>query len=99
MLVSLAILKKHLNIESDFTADDEYITGLEGVAEQVLSQDLCEDLEDMSTCDGVPKPLLQAIKLLVGQYYANREPVAFAASSEVPLTYRHLVSLYRNYEK
>lgn len=99
MLVSLDILKKHLNIESSFTADDTYITELEGVAEQVISQDLCMDIEDIeSDTVGVPKPLLQAIKLLVGQYYANREPVAFASSSEVPLTYRHLISLYRKYD-
>ena len=99
MLVSLDILKKHLNIESSFTDDDTYITGLEEVAEQVISQDLCIDIEDIeSSTVGVPKPLQQAILLLVGQYYANREPVAFASSSEVPLTYRHLISLYRKYD-
>lgn len=99
MLVPLDILKKHLNIESTFTDDDDYIKGLEGVAEEVLSQDLCKTLDEIDTdSNGLPRPLLQAICLLVGQYYANREPVAFASSSEVPLTYRHLVSLYRKYD-
>jgi uncharacterized phage protein (predicted DNA packaging) len=96
--VSLKECKKHLLVDESFTADDSYITSLEAVAEDVLAQDLCHSLSDLENDEGnLPTSLYHAIRLLVGQYYSNREPVAFASSSEVPLSYRHLISLYRDY--
>ena len=99
MLVSLDILKKHLNVEESFTDDDEYIEELEEVAEQVVSQDLCVDIEEVESDKvGVPKPLEQAIKLLVGQYYANREPVAMGvAANAIPYTFDYLKGLYKKH--
>ena len=99
--VGLQLAKKHLNVEESFTEDDEYIKGLIEAAEAVVEKDICEELKTLSGEDGksLPAPLRQCILLMVGQYYANREPVAFAQSSQVPLSYSHLVSLYRNYNR
>lgn len=99
--VDLDTVKTHLNVEKSFTDDDAYITSLVEVAEAVVSKDICEELDELAATNGgeLPAPLRQGILLLVGQYYANREPVAFAQVREVPLAYRHLVNLYRNYEK
>ena len=36
--------------------------------------------------------------LMVGSFYAKRESIAFAATTEVPLAYEYLLSLYKNYD-
>lgn len=97
--VELQLVKRHLNIEEEFVEDDEYINELIDAAEAVVSKDICMELKTLVDEESkkIPAPLRQCILLMVGQLYANREPVAFARSSEVPLSYSHLVSLYRNY--
>lgn len=99
--VSLELVKSHINVENSFTDDDAYITSLIEAAEAVVSNDICEDLEDLAQKNGgdVPAGLRQCILLMVGNFYANREPVAFAQCSEVPLAYKHIVSQYRNYSR
>lgn len=97
--VDLQIVKRHLNIEEVFTEDDEYINELIDAAETVVSKDICIELKTLVDEESkkIPAPLRQCILLMVGQFYENRDPVAFAQSSEVPLSYSYLVSLYRNY--
>ncbi|WP_321331893.1 head-tail connector protein [uncultured Bacteroides sp.] len=95
--ITLAQAKEHCNIEAEYTDDDSYINSLIEVAEAVVAKDICENLEDLTGGGELPSPLHHAMLLLVGNYYANREPVAFANSAEVPLSYKHLISLYRNY--
>lgn len=99
--VELQLAKKHLNVEESFTEDDKYIIGLIEASETVVEKDVCEKLDTLTQENKgkLPAPLRQCILLMVGQFYANREPVAFAQSAEVPLSYRYLVSLYRNYAK
>ncbi|WP_294481852.1 head-tail connector protein [uncultured Bacteroides sp.] len=99
--VDLQLAKRHLNVEESFVEDDEYIGGLIEAAEAVVEKDVCDKLDTLAQENGgkLPAPLRQCILLMVGQFYANREPVAFAQSAEVPLSYSHLVSLYRNYAK
>lgn len=100
MYVFLEQAKPHLNIESSFEQDDQYIASLIEVAEEVVSKDTGINMELSKDSEGnIPPVLRHAILLLVGNYYANREPVAFASSSEVPLSYKHLISLYRDYSK
>ena len=41
---------------------------------------------------------MQAMLLLVGNYYNNRESVAFTGVSELPQSYLYLLSLYQNYD-
>lgn len=99
--VDLQLAKRHLNVEESFVDDDDYIKGLIEAAEAVVEKDICEKLSTLAEGEEgkIPAPLRQCILLMVGQFYANREPVAFAELSEVPLSYDHLVSLYRNYKK
>lgn len=103
MYINLDTAKKHLNVDETYTGDDTLIEEYIEVAEKVVSMDICEELDTLAAGEGetkiLPAPLRQAILLLVGHYYANREPVAFANSTEVPLSYRHLIQLYRNYSK
>jgi uncharacterized phage protein (predicted DNA packaging) len=98
MYVTLAEAKKHLVIDKSFTDDDAYIAGLVDVAEDAVEKHLDRSLACLADAEGgLPPPVRQAILLLVGNLYANREPVAYASVNNVPLTFEYLISLYRNY--
>lgn len=98
MYIQLYQVKKHLNIDEDFHDDDEYLMSLVEVAEKVVERNIDTNLKKLEDGDGfIPSPLIQAMLLLIGNFYANRESVAFASTSEVPLSYNYLIDLYRNY--
>jgi hypothetical protein len=96
MYINLDEAKKHLNIDDCFCDDDMYIGQLIEVSEAVIERDTGLKLSDMEDGNGnIPSPILHAIRLLVGNFYSNREPVVVGATpSEVPLSYRHLISTY-----
>lgn len=85
-ILTVEDLKKHLNV--DHSEDDDYIFELELVAQDYIANYLQRPLSELTVeQDGatVTAPAVRhAIRLLVGQWYANREPVAFASASEVP---------------
>lgn len=97
MYIDLDYAKKHLNIEPDFTEDDEYILGLIDMAEKAVRVHVNEDFDTLAEKNGgcFPTPLLQAMLLMIGNMYQNREPLG--NRYEMPLNYRYLVDLYRNY--
>jgi len=93
-------LKKHLNIDSAFTDDDEYISSLGDVAESIVSKHLDTDLSNLVAFNGdgnLPSPVKHAMLLLIGNFYMNRESIAFASSSDIPLSYLYLLAPYHNY--
>ena len=97
MYISLDTAKKHLNIESGFTEDDNYITGLISMAEQAVRVHVNEDFDNLATSGGtIPAPLSQAMLLMIGNMYQNREPLGLK-NAELPYNYRYLIDLYRNY--
>lgn len=97
-MLPLDLAKKHLNIEDSFTEDDEYILGLIGVAEQAVRVHVNEDFEVLAESNGgcLPAPITQAILLMVGNLYQNREPVG-TREHHLPYNYQYLIDLYRNY--
>lgn len=98
MYIQLYQVKKHLNIDEDFRDDDEYLMQLVQVAEKVVEKNIDIKLEKLEDEDGfIPVPLTQAMLLLVGNFYANRESVAFASTNNVPYSYQYLIDLYKNY--
>lgn len=98
MYLTLDIAKKHLNIEREFTVDDEYILNLICTVEDVVEKHIDKKLSELENPDGtLPSGLLHAMLLLVGNFYANRESVAFASSNEIPLSYSYLLDLYKDY--
>ena len=42
----------------------------------------------------IPTPLLQAMLLMIGNLYQNRESVSFTNTSEIPFAYDYLLSLH-----
>ncbi len=98
MYIELDYAKKHLNIEPDFTEDDEYILGLIDMAEQAVRVHVNEDFAVLAEQNGgcLPAPLLQAMLLMIGYMYQNREPLG-TKNLALPFNYQYLIDLYRNY--
>ena len=97
--LELGLIKKHLNMNDDYTAEDDYLTMLGGAVEEVVAKHIDDDLETLAknNNDQLPLPLVQACLLLLGTYYSNRENVAFTTTNEVPMSFTYLLDLYKNY--
>ena len=97
MYITLDEAKQHLNL-IDFNLDDEYILQLINVAEQAVLVHVNEDPEILVEKNGgcLPAPIQQAMLLLIGEMYRNREPVG-TKEKELPLSYVYLINLYQNY--
>ena len=89
--------KTHLNIESDFTDDDLYITSLLNVAELAV-QNYCNDetFADFTALTA-PVTLVQAVYFLTANWFINRQIVSFAQGVEIPYTFQFLLNPYKNY--
>ena len=99
MILTLQRVKQHLNLEPDFTEDDQYILGLIDMAEKAVRVQVNEEFKDIAYRNGgFPTPLLQAMLLMVGQMYMNREIIG-TKTEALPFNYQYLIDLYRNYNK
>jgi len=99
MYLTLDKAKKHLNIDTDFIEDDNYIMSLIEVAENVVERHIGYNLSDKLDDDGcLPKGLEHAMLLMIGTFYNSRESVTFGSGSELPLGYNYLLDLFTNLE-
>lgn len=90
-VISVADIKAHLNIVDD--ADDalleQYVEAAEGWIEIFTGQALDVD---------VPAPIKQAIRMLAGSFYENREDVLVGISAEsVPHGVHDLIAPFRTW--
>jgi hypothetical protein len=103
MYVTLDEAKKNLNVEQEYTEDDNYIETLIDVAEAKVAKELCVKVEELATIEEgselIPHPIKQAILLNIGMYYANREEVTYTQSKPLEQGSRYLLALYRDYTK
>lgn len=99
MYLDIDLVKKHLNIESGYTDDDELLLLYMEAAEDAVRVHVNEDLETIAEKNGgcIPIPLFQAMLLQVGNLYQNREIVGTKVET-VPFAYQYLINLYRNFE-
>lgn len=97
MYLSIADVKRHLII--DHNEDDMYLADLITVAEDAVKRDLnLYSLKEIEDCSGMlPSAVTQAMLLLIGSLYANRESISYGAPRAVPHSYEYLLDLYRNY--
>lgn len=96
--INLEIIKNHLNIEQQFDDDDMYLYALLDVAQAAVEKYLDMPLEDMENEDGMlPSPVVHAMLLLIGTFYAQRESVSSASMQPVPNAFEFLCDMYRNY--
>ena len=94
MYIDADDIKKHLNI--DYDEDDGYLTQLVEAAESAIERFIQQPLEQLEDENGdIPAALKHAVRLMVGGFYANREPVAFATATEIPFGLMFLVMQYR----
>lgn len=100
LYVQLYQIKKHLNIDEQFTDDDEYLVGLCEVAQATVETHIDMPLNKLAKKHGgkLPSPVFHAILIMIGNLYASRESVSFSGNAvEIPLNYQYLIDLYRNY--
>lgn len=94
--VDIALLKKHVRAD-DFTDDDQYLQHLLGAAEQYVSTATNRTLDELLELGNgeMPAMLSQAIMLIAGHWYNQREAVSGVQMAEVPYTLQALVKPYR----
>lgn len=97
MYITLKLAKKHLQIDDDFKDDDEYLLMLIQVAEDAVAQTLDVPLASLLKGGVLPKSVTHSILLLIGNLYANREPVSYSTVAKVPYTIEYLLGLYKHY--
>ena len=100
MIITLEEAKDHLRVDRDYDGDDKLIHDLIYVAECDIANRLKYDSLDEKFSDGdYPMSVKQAAKLIVAHYYENREPVAFASSSKVPMMIDDLLFPYVRFKE
>ena len=96
--ITVEDVNRHLYI--DFEADDyiiaDYIDAAQSIIEKYLNVKLCDLVID----ERLPYPILQAIKIMVGNLYNNREGVSFnAVPYRVPFSFEYLLQPYKSYKR
>ena len=97
MYITLDEAKKHLLVDPDFNEDNEYIQSLINTAEEAVSLNINTKLTAIADGGELPSSVKSAVLLLIGNLYANREPVAYTAVNKVPYTFDYLIALNKNY--
>lgn len=97
--IPLELAKKHLNLDEDYTEDDEYILGLVAAAKGAVEMALNASLDRLAEENGgeVPMAIIQAILLMVGNWYQNRE-ITGSKVAALPYNFEYLINLYRHYD-
>ena len=97
--IPLELVKKHLNLDDDYTEDDEYILGLIGAAKGAVEKALNASLDRLAEENGgeVPMAIIQAILLMVGNLYQNRE-ITGSKTAALPYNFEYLINLYKHYD-
>lgn len=93
--VDIALLKQHVRAD-DFSDDDVYLTHLLDAAEAYVCDATHRTLAELVQEDGtLPPTLQQAVLLIAGHWYNQREAVSGVQMAEVPYTLQALIKPYR----
>jgi len=100
--ITLDTAKAHLRVDRD--DDDDYIGGLIDMVENCVAIEIGEDLVDLEEVDEhgepngiLPKRLIQAMFLLLEDFYDNRGSILIGVSATIrPLGFEFLISPFRN---
>lgn len=97
----LELLKKHVRAD-DFSDDDDYLAHLLNAAEEYVCTATNRDTAELLALGGgdeLPASLTQAVLLIAGHWYNQREAVSGVQMAEVPYTLQALVKPYRKLGK
>lgn len=93
--IDLKLLKKHVRAD-DFSDDDEYLQHLLDAAESQICKATNREKAELLKEDGkLPVELQQAVLLLAGHWYNQREAVSGVQMAEVPYTIQAIVKPFR----
>ncbi len=95
--VDIALLKQHVRAD-DFSDDDQYLAHLLEAAEQYVTEATNrsgDELLAMGDGEHLPATLQQAVLLIAGHWYNQREAVSGVQMAEVPYTQQALIKPYR----
>lgn len=95
--VDIDLLKKHVRAD-DFSDDDVYLAHLLEAAEEYVTRATnrtTEELVALGSAGKLPASLQQAVLLIAGHWYNQREAVSGVQVAEVPYTLQALVKPYR----
>lgn len=100
-IIDLQLLKKHLNIEEEFTEDDTYLEMLSDSAVVFVEKYLEDSLELIADDNGgeLPPSLKLAIFILVADWYAYRESVTNLSVNKLPNSLIFILNQFRCYDK
>lgn len=93
--VTVEELKQHLNV--DYDGEEEYLITLLETAVVSVETYIRQPLDVFVKGGKLNPMLLHAIKILAGNFYANREPVAFAQPKPIPYTLEFLLQPFKLY--
>lgn len=97
----LELLKKHVRAD-DFCDDDAYLLHLLDAAEEYVctaTNRPADELLELGGGEQLPATLQQAVLLIAGHWYNQREAVSGVQMSEVPYTLQALVKPFRKLGK
>ena len=93
--MSTADMKLHLSIPAADNGNDGLIDGYIEAAESFVARHLRRDMGS-DFPDGWPPDALQAVRLLVADWYKNREPITPGGQVELPMGVRILLAPLRD---
>ncbi len=79
----------------DYNGDDEYLLHLLSVAESHVITATNRSFEELTIDGELPLELQQAVLLIGGHFFANREAVSKINMNEVPYTIQALIKPFR----
>lgn len=93
--VDIALLKQHVRAD-DFSEDDTYLAHLLEAAETYVCSATNRTSDELVQADGkLPATLQQAVLMIAGHWYNQREAVSGVQMAEVPYTLQALIKPYR----
>lgn len=100
MYITLEKTKRHLEVDADYTGDDQLITDIILDVEDIAASDLCVPLPTLEKDGALPRTIVRAMLLLIGSYYKSREnEIPNSDSTQMQNGYKRLISNYRDYGK
>ena len=96
-VVTLALFKKHVRAD-EFSDDDELLQHYLSAAEAAVIRETHRtetELTEIGGGESVPAPIQQAVLMLAGHWYNQRESVAAVEMREVPDALQALIKPFR----
>ena len=98
-MIDLNQIKQHLNIDEDFTLDDNLLIAQRDAAIDLIQTRICLTYDEIIEREGkLPSRLIQATLLLIGDWYDNRENMVDKNSS-MPFGIQAIVDSCRDYSR